>query len=236
MSGYFPGGRNHISSGLATVDSLGVFPRMGVDIAAMWPVGDTASLAYAYGAIELLRSADGNGLRYADTTVRVEHPEIAESSVYAGSDSPRRVTVLVVNKTNAPRKLGLRTFNAAALSRVDVYRIEATHPSPTLAQSDALTKYNAYAYTAPAMRGDARLPGALRAAAHEASACRAQAMRHPDPLEESRSTVVSRRGEATSRCSRRPRRRRPGQPLMLPHGSGGSSAAMSGTSSRRTNA
>lgn len=168
MSEYFPGGRNHISSGLATVDSLGVFPRMGVDIAAMWPVGDTASLAYAYGAIELLRSADGNGLRYADTTVRVEHPEIAESSVYAGSDSPRRVTVLVVNKTNAPRKLGLRTFNAAALSRVDVYRIEATHPSPTLAQSDALTKYNAYAYTAPAMRGDARLPGALRAAAHDA--------------------------------------------------------------------
>jgi hypothetical protein len=48
---------------------------MGVEIAAMWPVGDTPSLAYAYGGIELLRNADGAGLRYADTTVRVEHPE-----------------------------------------------------------------------------------------------------------------------------------------------------------------
>jgi len=151
VSEYFPGGRNHVSSGLATVDSLGIFQRMGVDIAAMWPVGDMAGLAYAFGGIELVRNADGNGLRYADTAVHVEHPEIVESSVYAGSDGPKRVTVLVVNKTSAPRRFGLRAFNAAALTHVDVYRIDAAHKSPFLSQSDALTKYNAYAYTAPPM-------------------------------------------------------------------------------------
>jgi hypothetical protein len=147
---YFPGGRNHIASGLATVDTLGVFQRMDVEIAAMWPVGNAASLAYAFGGLQLLRNADGNGLRYADTSVRVEHPEVVESSIYAGSDVPQRVTVLVVNKTNAPRTFGLRAFDAAALARVDVYRIDAAHSTPYLSQSDALVKYNAYAYTAPA--------------------------------------------------------------------------------------
>ena len=86
---YFPGGRNHIVSGLAIVDTLGVFQRMGVDLAAMWPVGSSASLAYAFGGLELIRNADGNGLRYADTAVRVEHPEIVESSVYAGATARR---------------------------------------------------------------------------------------------------------------------------------------------------
>jgi hypothetical protein len=151
VSEYFPGGRNHVSSGLATVDTLGVFQRMGVDLAAIWPVGDASGLAYAFGGIELVRNADGNGLRYADTAVRVEHPEVVESSVYAGCDSPDRVTVLIVNKTNAPRRFGLRAYDAAALAHVDVYRIDAAHASPYLAQADALTKYNAYAYTAPAM-------------------------------------------------------------------------------------
>lgn len=151
VSEYFPGGRNHVSSGLATVDSLGVFQRMGVDLAAMWPVGDSASLAYAFGGIELLRNADGNGLRYADTTVRVEHPEFVPSSVYAGCDTPDRVTVLVVNKTGAPRKFGLRMFDAATLSRVDVYRIDAAHKSPYLAETATLTKHNAFAYAAPPM-------------------------------------------------------------------------------------
>ncbi|CAN5679256.1 glycoside hydrolase family 44 protein [soil metagenome] len=151
VSEYFPGGRNHVSSGLATVDTLGVFQRMGVDLAAMWPVGDAASLAYAFGGLQLLRNADGNGLRYADTTVRVEHPEIVESSVYAGSDTSQRVTVLVVNKTGASRTFGLRLFGAAALSRVDVYCIDAAHKSPYLSQTVPLAKLNAYAYAAPPM-------------------------------------------------------------------------------------
>jgi len=151
VSEYFPGGRNHIVSGLATVDTLGVFQRMGVDLAAMWPVGNSASLAYAFGGLELIRNADGNGLRYADTAVRVEHPEFVESSVYAGSDSPARVTVLVVNKTGATRTFGLRAFDAATLSHVDVYRIDAAHKSPYLAEAAPLTKHNAFAYAAPPM-------------------------------------------------------------------------------------
>jgi hypothetical protein len=151
VSEYFPGGRHHVSSGLATVDTLGVFQRMGVDLAAMWPVGDQEGLAYAFGGIELVRNADGNGLRFADTAVRVEHPEIVESSVYAGSDDELGVTVLVVNKTATSRTFGLRVFGAAALASADVYRIDAAHPSPYHAATEALTKVNAYAYAAPPM-------------------------------------------------------------------------------------
>lgn len=146
---YNPGGRNHIASGLGVADSLGVFQRLGVDIAAFWPVGNATALAYAYGGLKLLRNADGNGLAYAETDVRVEHPEVAPSSVYAGSDTSKRVTVLVVNKTPATRTFGVRAFNADLLTTVDVYRIDAGHPSPYLVTQDALTKVNAYAYAAP---------------------------------------------------------------------------------------
>lgn len=149
---YFPGGRSHISSGLAVADTLGVFQRMGVEMAAMWPLGsDMSRLAYAFGGMQLLRNADGNGLRFADTAVRVEHPEKVQTSVYAGSDMPSRLTVLVVNKTSAVRRVGLRAYNPGLLATVDVYRIDASHPAPFHAQHDALVKSNAYAYAAPPM-------------------------------------------------------------------------------------
>ncbi|MDF2696170.1 MAG: Endoglucanase the largest catalytic component of the cellulosome / Endoglucanase precursor [Labilithrix sp.] len=149
VSEYFPGGCAHISSGLGVADSLGIFQRMGVHLAAMWPTCNR--LEYAFGALELLRNADGKQLRFADTVVRVEHPEKVESSVYAGSDSAKRVTMLVINKTGAPRRVGLRTWNAEKLDSVAVWRIDAAHPSPHLAAQDKLTKMNAYAYTAPPM-------------------------------------------------------------------------------------
>lgn len=148
---YNPGGRNHISSGLGVVDSLGVFQRLGVNIAAFWPVGNSAATAYAYGGLKLLRNADGNGLAYAETDVRVEHPEVAESSVYAGSDTAKRVTVLIVNKTTATRTFGVRAYNAERLTTVDVYRIDAAHSSPYLVTQDQVTKVNAYAYSAPSL-------------------------------------------------------------------------------------
>jgi hypothetical protein len=151
VSEYYPGGRGHVSSGLATADTLGVFQRMGVYLGAMWPTGDDAALAWSYGAFELLRDADGNGERYASTDVRVEHPEVAESSVYAGSDTPDRVTVSVINKTDAPRSFGLRIFHPTVLTRVAVYRIDAAHPSPILVARDTLTKNDAYLYAAPPM-------------------------------------------------------------------------------------
>jgi hypothetical protein len=59
--------------------------------------------------------------------------------------------VLVVNKTNAVRKFGLRAYNDNQLTSVAVYRIDATHSTPYLATTDALTKNNAYAYAAPAL-------------------------------------------------------------------------------------
>ena len=149
VSEYFPGGCAHIASGIGVADSLGVFARMGVHLAAMWPT--CSRLEYAFGAIQLLRNADGNKLRFADTVVRVEHPEKVETSVYAGSDDDRRVTVLVINKSNASRRVGLRMFHSARLASVDVYRVDAAHPSPHLAAHDELTKKNAYAYDAPSM-------------------------------------------------------------------------------------
>lgn len=149
VSEYFPGGCAHIASGIGTVDSLGIFARMGVHLAAMWPVCER--MEFAYGGIQLVRNADGNGLRFADVSVRVEHPEKKESSVYAGSDDPKRVTVLVTNKTKASRRVGLRIFNTSKLGKVATYRIDANSATPKLVDEDAMTKTNAYVYAAPAL-------------------------------------------------------------------------------------
>jgi hypothetical protein len=143
---YFPGGCAHVSSGLATADSLGVFGRLGVHIAAMWP--HTCDLRYAFGGFKLMRNADGQGLRFATTSVRVDHPEKAESSVWAAVD-PEVLTVLVVNKTNAPRRFGLRAFGEGRLSVVDIHRIDADHADPEHVVHAPLAKTNAYAYAAP---------------------------------------------------------------------------------------
>ncbi len=148
VSEYFPGGCAHIASGIGVVDSLGIFARMGVHLAAMWPTCDR--MEFAYGGLELVRNADGRGLRFASSVVAVEHAEKAESSVYAGSDDPNRVTVLVTNKTRAERRIGLRLFNTVKLAKVAIHRIDAEHASPTLAGEERLEGTNAYVYVAPA--------------------------------------------------------------------------------------
>jgi hypothetical protein len=146
---YFPGGCSHVSSALGVVDTLGVFARQGVNAAAMWP--HSCDLRFAFGGFKLVRNADGNGLRFAGTVVRVEHPEKVASSLYAGSDDASRVTVLVVNKTGADRTFGIRLYNATRLATVDVYRVDAGHMDPFRAATASLTKNNAYAYRAPPM-------------------------------------------------------------------------------------
>ncbi|MCL2777832.1 MAG: hypothetical protein FWD73_07495 [Polyangiaceae bacterium] len=146
---YFPGGCAHISSGLATADTLGVFGRMGVHVAAMWQ--HECDLSYAYGGFRLLRNADGQGVAFAGTSVSVEHPEKVESSVYAANDVPGLTTVLVINKTSTTRRFGLRVYDSVSLTDVDVYRIASGSPSPVHVTHEAFTKLNAYAYEAPAM-------------------------------------------------------------------------------------
>ena len=146
---YFPGGCAHVSSALAVADTLGVFARMGVNVAAMWP--HSCDLQFAYGGFKLLRNADGNGLGFAATSVKIEHPELAPSSVHAASDDASRVTVLVINKSTATRRFGVRVSNAQRLTAVDAYRVDASHASPFLASRTTLTKNNAYLYSAPAL-------------------------------------------------------------------------------------
>lgn len=146
---YFTGGCAHVSSALATADSLGVFGRMGIHMAAMWP--HKCDLTYPYGGFKLMRNADGKGLRFAGTSVKVDHPEKAPSSVYAASDDAHETTVLVINKTNERRRFGLRIVNGMQFTDVEVHRVEDGHADPYLATHEAVVKYNAYAYDAPPM-------------------------------------------------------------------------------------
>ena len=146
---YFPGGCAHVSSAIGVADTLGIFGRMGVHLAAMWP--HTCDLRFAFGGFRLFRNADGRGLRFDSTAVRVEHPEKTESSVYAASDRPSRVTAIVINKTASPRRMGLQLFHEAKLASVDVHRVDAAHTEPFLAEQATLDRLNVHVYVAPPM-------------------------------------------------------------------------------------
>jgi methenyltetrahydromethanopterin cyclohydrolase len=74
-----------------------------------------------------------------------------ESSVYAASDDAKQVTVVLINKTNASRRFGIRVQDTIRLADVDVYAIDSAHAKPHVVAHEALTKTNAYAYSAPAM-------------------------------------------------------------------------------------
>jgi hypothetical protein len=122
---------------------------MGVHIAAMWP--HKCNPTFAFGGFKLFRDADGKRLGFAGTSVRVEHPERAESSVHAGSDRRDRVTVIVINKTKETRRHGLRLFEASKLGKVAIHRVDADHASPHHVGDEPLTKTNAFVYAAPPM-------------------------------------------------------------------------------------
>lgn len=143
---YFLGGCSHASSALGVADTLGVFGRMGVHVAAMWP--HTCDLTFAFGGFRLFRNADGHGLGFGATSVQVEHPEKAESSLYAATDEQGDVTVVVINKTRSPRKFGIRLFHPA-LATVAVHRVDQEHAAPFSAGETPLTHPNAHVYEAP---------------------------------------------------------------------------------------
>ena len=144
---YFPGGCGHVSSAIGVADTLGIFGRMGVHVAAMWP--HTCDLSFAFGGFRLFRNADGAGLGFGATSVQVVHPEKAESSLYAAT-TDNGVTVVAINKTNAPRKFGIRLFHPA-LTNVAVYRVDSGNKTPLAVGNTALTHTNAHVYEAPPM-------------------------------------------------------------------------------------
>jgi hypothetical protein len=146
------GGEGHITGGIAEADTLGIFGKYGVYLAALWPF--TGSHAYAAAGFSLYLDYDGAGGHFGDTAVRVTNSDVATASVYAAaeSDDPTRLHLIVLNKNyDAPTTFNLSIAGSVAFKRARVFAFDAA--SAAITERTAVTGIanNQFAYTLPAL-------------------------------------------------------------------------------------
>jgi hypothetical protein len=96
---YSLGGGSHISGAIAQADILGVFGRMGVYLATLWP--DASRCEYQVSAINLYTNFDGEGSMFGNTGVFAEVSDIEKAFAYAAiqDENEEKVTLAVSNKS-----------------------------------------------------------------------------------------------------------------------------------------
>jgi len=150
---YFPGGGASIAGGIAEADSLGIFARMGVYVAALWPWNFySANLTFTHAAMRMFRDFDGNSGSFGDTYVRTIFSDSTVGSAYASVDagSDARVVVVLINKQKTAQTTAVRVTHPTTLTKAQAYVLEATTAAPSAAIDVPVTAVNAFVYTMPA--------------------------------------------------------------------------------------
>ena len=144
------GAGQHISGGIATADTLGIFGREGVRAAAFWPL--SGNEGYSYAAFAAFRNFDGHGAAFRNTSVRATTSDVAKSSVYASVDSanPGRMVIVAINKSTGAEPTTIAIRGALTATRAAVYRLTGAHAGPVAAPGLATGTPNSFAYTMPA--------------------------------------------------------------------------------------
>ena len=95
---YNLGGGSHISGSIAQADILGIFGRMGVYLATLWPHPDFCD--YQLSAINLFTNYDGNNSTFGNTHVTAETSDIENSYVYVSimDEDESVLTIVAANK------------------------------------------------------------------------------------------------------------------------------------------
>src|SRR6185312_186097 len=130
------------STGTQEADILGMYGRLGYQVAAYWTtlVNGSTHLPI-YNAMAMYRNYDGNGARFGGVSIGAASPN-AGVNVYAASDSPTaptKVWVMLVNISgDAQAGLSVTLENFAATGSAQVYRMVAG-AAPAADTSLALT-------------------------------------------------------------------------------------------------
>ena len=132
ISEYNYGGGADISGGIAEADVLGTFGKMGVFSANEWPVAPKEP--FIAGALAMFRNFDGRKGSFGDTSVSATTDDVADTSVYASTDStnPDRLIVVAINKSASPVMANLRLKSGSKLRSADIYQLtrEKAEPVP----------------------------------------------------------------------------------------------------------
>ena len=129
FSEYNFGGGNHISGGIATADTLGIFASYGVHMACLKP--NSSEIEYQKAAINLYTNYDGKGGSFGDTFVRSDNGGDIMSSVYASidnSDETTLKTVLINKNQTTPKNVHISIKSAADFESVKIYGFNEESP------------------------------------------------------------------------------------------------------------
>lgn len=107
FSEYNFGGGDHISGGIATADTLGIFAKFGVHMACLKP--NTENIDYHKAAINLYTNYDGMDSGFGDTFIESDNGGDIMSSVYSSIDGNDVTTVktVLINKNAISQKTAL---------------------------------------------------------------------------------------------------------------------------------
>ncbi len=125
------GGGSHVSGLLAQADVLGSFGRYGVFAACHW--GIEANRPAVVGGFRVFRNFDGGTRNFGDQGLSVSGVDPSAASVYAALDSknPRRMTVVLINKTGSDRAMTVSLKGFAARSAKGYLRDARNFQNPT---------------------------------------------------------------------------------------------------------
>lgn len=149
ISEYNYGAGNDISGGIAQADVLGIFGREDMFAANAWLL--SASNGYLFGAFAMYRNYDANGGTFGDTSIDATSSAADKSSVYASvsSKSSTNVTVVAINKGDAPLAAGITLKHTADLKAADIYTLTSAAPAPKKGEGLTAVAANAFLYNMP---------------------------------------------------------------------------------------
>lgn len=144
------GGDEHISGAIAAADTLGVFGREGVAVAATQ--ASVADTSFLIGAFAAYRNYDGAGASFGDTSVAATTSDLARVAIYASTDSatPDRVVLIVINRGASSVATTLAIQHARTFSSADVYQITSASALPAPADGLVATGANVFTFRPPA--------------------------------------------------------------------------------------
>ncbi len=122
FSEYNFGGGDHISGGIATADTLGIFAEYGVHMACLKP--NTANIDYHKAALNLYTDYDGYGNGFGDTAVEADNDGDVMSSVYSsinGTDITEMKTVLINKNQNKLKSTFINIISDIDYEMAEVY-------------------------------------------------------------------------------------------------------------------
>lgn len=139
FSEYNFGGGGHISGGIATADTLGIFASEGVHMACLKP--NSNDISYQKSGINIYTNYDGNGSSFGNTLVKSDNGGDIMSSVYAATDGgdERTLKAVLINKNqNKPKTAEIEIISDVIFESASVYSFDS-ESSEIVRADDELT-------------------------------------------------------------------------------------------------